>query len=112
MPEWTDDELLAFADEQLDARRAASVEQQLRDDETLRQRVMLLLSARNAGAFTLGDIWRGARVSCHPASAWVAYAQDQIHGALREMMEFHRDVFGCRECQAQCAAAAVTRLVF
>lgn len=55
---FTDAELEAYLDESLDSSRAAEVEQALRSDQHLLERLSMINSRRDAGIHTLGEIWR------------------------------------------------------
>ena len=58
----TNEELLAFLEEQLPAERMAEIEQALRDDEELRQRLASTLRQHDPGAHSVahrtGGQWR------------------------------------------------------
>lgn len=60
--EFTDADLEAYLDEMLDPSDAAEVEQALRDEEALLQRLSHINSRRDAGIHTLGEIWRRNQV--------------------------------------------------
>ena len=66
MADFTDDELLAYADERLCSDRGVLIESTLRGDDQFRHRLMVLLSQRDQGAHTIGEIWRRLRLSCPP----------------------------------------------
>lgn len=55
---FTDAELEAYLDESLDSSRAAEIEQCIRTDELLLQRLSMINGRRDAGVHTLGEIWR------------------------------------------------------
>ena len=56
--EFTNAELEAYLDESLEASRAAEIEAQVRDDESLLQRLSEINGRREAGMHTLGEVWR------------------------------------------------------
>ena len=60
----TNEELLAFLDGQLPAERMAELEQALRVDEELRQRLASAVRQHDPGAHSVGAIWRRRRLSC------------------------------------------------
>jgi macrodomain Ter protein organizer (MatP/YcbG family) len=56
--DFTEAELEAYIEESLDPVRAAQLEQAMREDETLVQKLSFINSRRDAGIHTLGEIWR------------------------------------------------------
>jgi hypothetical protein len=62
---FTEAELEAYIDEELDAARASELESVLRDDQSLQERLAHINARRNSGVHTLGEIWRRQRL-CVP----------------------------------------------
>ena len=60
--DFTEAELEAYIEESLDPNRAAQLEQAIREDEAILQRLSYLNSRRDAGIHTLGEIWRRNQV--------------------------------------------------
>ena len=60
--EFNDAELEAYLDESLESARAAELEQRLREDRVLLQRLSQINHRRDAGIHTLGEIWRRHQV--------------------------------------------------
>lgn len=96
----TDAEILAYLDEMLPAERAASVERDLRDSATLRQRASLLARRRDQGGHTVGEIWRRERLSCLSRSQLGSYLLGALDDAQADYIEFHIRTIGCRICAA------------
>jgi anti-sigma factor RsiW len=96
----TDDDLLAYLDEQLPVPRASAVERELRGSASLRQRAALLIRRRDQGGHTLGEIWRRNRLSCPSRSQLGAYLLDTLDRPERDYLEFHLRTIGCRACTA------------
>ena len=97
---WTDLELTSWLDERLPADRMAALEQQLRDDESLRIRLSRLIRHRDQGGHTVGEIWYRARLSCPTRSELGGYLLGTLDREVSAYMEFHLMTIGCRICRA------------
>ena len=100
---FSDAELLAFLDEALPADRSSELEAALREDESLRERLVQARGRETAGLHSVGAIWRRNRLSC-PIRAELGQV---LLGALSEAeesyLQFHLETVGCRYCQANLA---------
>jgi len=103
MSDFTDEELLAYADECLPGARSAQIETDLRGSEALRQRLAGLLAAADQGGKSLGEIWRRTRLSCPSRATWAGYMEGGIGEGLRQYLTFHLETVGCRFCAANLA---------
>ena len=99
----TDTELLAYLDEALPPAEMARLEQTLRTDASLRQRLTMLAHERDGGGHSLGEIWRRHRLSCPGRAKLGTYLLDALDDATAAYVRFHLDVIGCRPCQANLA---------
>jgi hypothetical protein len=97
---FTDEELLAYADESLPSETCVTIEQSLRDDSSLAQRLKTLLSNRDNEGKSVGDIWRQHRLSCAPRAVLAAYIDNRLGDGLSRHLQFHLESIGCRECSA------------
>lgn len=97
---WTDRELSAWLDEQLAADRMAELEQQLREDESLRSRVAQLIHHRDQGGHSVGEIWQRNGLSCPERSELGGYVLETLPADAAGYIEFHLMTVGCRMCQA------------
>jgi len=97
---WTERELSAWLDEQLSADRMAELEQQLREDESLRSRVAQLIHHRDQGGHTVGEIWQRAGLSCPERSEIGGFLLGTLEAGAANYIEFHVMTVGCRKCQA------------
>ncbi len=97
---FSDDELLAFLDEQLPVQRASSLEESLRSSSDLRQRLAALIRRRDQGGHTIGEIWRRNRVSCPTRATLGSHLLGALDDALSQYVEFHLKTIGCRLCNA------------
>ncbi len=96
----TDDELLAYLDEQLPAERATHIERELRSSPVLRQQAAILIHRRDQGGHTVGEIWRRQRLSCLSRSQLGGYLLGTATDELSDYVEFHLRTVGCRLCEA------------
>ena len=101
--EFTNEELLAYADERLPSERSVLIEQFLRRDRALVERMASLLSQRDQGERSLGQLWRKDRLSCPSRSVWAAYVDGRLGDGLKHYLQFHVETIGCRICAANLA---------
>lgn len=97
---FTDDELLAYLDEQLAVERATSLEQLLRTDEALRQRLAEVIQRRDSGEHSVGEIWRHNRLSCPSRATLGSFVLGVLDDELADYIQFHLETIGCRYCRA------------
>jgi len=100
---FSDAELLAWVDETLALETSARLEAQLRQGPSeLLSRVQRLLANREQTGRTVGEIWQRVRASCPPRALWQAFLAGELGDTVQEYLRLHRDVIGCRYCQANC----------
>ncbi|MCA9051920.1 MAG: hypothetical protein KDA89_24445 [Planctomycetaceae bacterium] len=97
---WTDRELCAWLDEQLSPERMATLEADLRSDESLRTRVAVLIHHRDQGGHSVGEIWQREGLSCPGRSELSGYLLETLEPGASGYVEFHLMTVGCRRCQA------------
>jgi len=100
---FSDAELTAFLDEALPPDRASELESRLRDDETLRKRLIETRGRESAGLHTIGAIWRRNRLSCPSRDELGQYVLGVAEPAAADYIAFHLDRIGCRYCAANLA---------
>jgi len=100
MADFTDDELLAYVDERLSPDFCAAIEHSLRLNSSLGERLKALLSLRDHGDFSVGELWRQHRLSCPPRAVWAAYIDQRLGDGLCQYLRFHVELVGCRVCLA------------
>ncbi len=96
----TNDELLSYLDEMLHVERAAAIEQQLRESESLRQRAADLIRRRDQGGHSVGEVWRRHQLSCPTRSELGSYLLGALGDDELTYIEFHIRTIGCRVCAA------------
>ena len=93
-------DLQAYLDEALPADRMAKIEHALREDETLRQQLAGILTRRDAGVHSVGEIWRRQRLSCPTREEVGSFLLGVLDEAQAAYITFHLEVIGCRLCMA------------
>jgi hypothetical protein len=96
----SDQQLLAYLDESLASELMSSIEQNLRNDAALRERLLAVAGMREAGIHGLGEIWRRQRLSCPNRQQLGSYLLGAIDPGERDYVQFHLQTVGCRLCQA------------
>jgi hypothetical protein len=77
-----------------------AVEAALRADAELTVRLKRIISKRDAGLHSLGDIWRRHRVSCPTREELGTWLLDSLGPEEEDYVRFHLEVVGCRLCKA------------
>ena len=103
---FSDSELAAYLEEDLDAERASALEQALPGDELLLQRLQTIRQQNDSGEHTLGSIWRQQGLSCPSrktlgASAWDPTARTStVHSFPHRNSQVHHLPCRCRRFAA------------
>ncbi len=99
-PRFSDQQLQAYLDEALPTAEMSTVEQRLRDDGELRERLLELAGQREAGVHGLGEIWRRHRLSCPPRTQLGGFLLGTLEAEQQAYVQFHLQHIGCRLCAA------------
>ena len=97
---FTDQQLQAYLDEALSSELMSQIEQALRSNESLRERLVAVAATREAGVHGLGEIWRRHRVSCPTRQQLGSFLLGAIDKAQADYIQFHLTTIQCRYCQA------------
>lgn len=97
---YTDSELSAYLDEDLPQERMAEIEQSLRNDQSLIDRLTAIVGKRDAGLHTLGAIWRRERLSCPSREQLGSFLLEILDDPQADYIRFHLLTIGCRLCNA------------
>ena len=97
--EFSDDDILAWLDEQLPIERMSAIEQALRDSDDLRHRVASISSRRDSGVHSVGEIWRKNRLSCPDRETIGSWLLGVLDDEIERYVDFHVNTVGCRLCQ-------------
>jgi hypothetical protein len=92
--------LLAYLDDALSGERMATLEQSIRTDVELQKRIEVLVSQRDSGMHSLGDIWRRHQLSCPTREQLGSYLLGAMLEQDSKYIEFHIETIGCRFCHA------------
>jgi anti-sigma factor RsiW len=97
---FTDAQLIAFLDEELEPSLSSRVESALRDDPELRQQLTILRGQNLAGLHTIGAIWRRHRLTCPDRNQLSQYLDGKLSLPDTEYIDFHVREIHCRVCNA------------
>ncbi len=100
---FTPAELEAYLDEALPAEEMARIEKAAREDRALARQLALLHSRRGRRAHTLGEIWRGRRLTCPTREQLGGLLLGTLPEEHARYIAFHVETVGCRYCQANLA---------
>jgi hypothetical protein len=98
--EFSNAELEAYLEEALAAEQMAAVEDALRHDEALQQRLVAINGQRDAGLHSVGEIWRRHRLSCPTREQLGSYLLGVLLKDPADYVKFHVEEIGCRYCSA------------
>jgi hypothetical protein len=96
----TDPVLLAYLEESLASEVMAKIEEALRNDAALRERLANLIAKRESGVHSVGDIWRRNRLSCPTREELGSYLLGAMMDDAADYIRFHLERIGCRYCLA------------
>lgn len=97
---FSDSELEAYLDEELPADEMVNIEQAVRNDPVLIQRLVEINQRRDSGMHTLGEVWRRHRLSCPTREQLGSYLLEATSAEVANYIYFHLTEVGCRYCQA------------
>lgn len=93
-------ELAAYLDEALPAEAMAAVESAVRGDPQLTAQLVEIISQRDAGQHSLGEIWRRHRLSCPTREQLGSFELGISSDEEAAFITFHVETTGCRYCRA------------
>lgn len=97
---FSDAELFAYLDEDLEAERMTDIERELRADPDLLKRLTALRANTNAGHHSLGAIWRSHHASCPSREDLGNFLLGIMPPDQEAFVKVHLEINGCRRCQA------------
>ncbi|CAN0367248.1 unnamed protein product, partial [Ectocarpus sp. 4 AP-2014] len=80
--------------------RIAVIEAALREDDTLREQLATLVSGRDAGLHSLGEVWRRRRLTCPTREQLGSHLLCVLPEGVGGYVAFHLEVVECRWCNA------------
>ena len=99
----SDEQLVAYLQEELPLADLARVERALRSSEPLARRAARLAMRRDLACHDIGAIWRSERLSCPDRSELGQYLLGTLPADRAEYISFHFRSLGCRYCAANLA---------
>lgn len=97
---YSDAELQSYLDEAAAPERMAAIETALREEESLRIRLADLVSARDAGLHSLGEVWRRRRLTCPTREQLGSHLMGILPTDQADYVTFHIEIVECRWCAA------------
>jgi hypothetical protein len=98
--QFTDAELGAFLDEGLPSEKMTAIEEALRGDDELQERLSAINGRRDAGVHSLGEIWRRHRLSCPTREHLGSFLLGVLPRNAADYVKFHVEIVQCRYCAA------------
>ena len=92
---FTDAELEAYLDESLDSTRATEIEEAIKSDADLLQRLSVINGRRDAGVHTLGEIWRRNQIGVPTAEVMGNYLLGVLEDEQAEYIKFRLEQLKC-----------------
>ena len=90
-------QLEAYLDEDLDAGMMSNIEVALREDTQLLNSLSTILET---GVHSVGSVWRRASITCPSREAIADGLLGILDDDYKDYIHFHINVVGCRLCQA------------
>jgi len=98
--DFTNAELEAYLDEALPVERMTAIEEALRQDAALQQRLAATNGRRDAGVHSVGEIWRRHRLSCPSREQLGSFLLGVLPADAADYVKFHVESIECRYCAA------------
>jgi hypothetical protein len=100
MTEITRETLRAYIDDALTDAELSRVEQALRESESLRGQLKLVMNERDRGEHSVGAVWRRARLSCPTREQIGSFLLQALDPDFQDYVEFHLRTVACPYCLA------------
>ncbi len=98
--EYTVSELESYLDEALSPGEMGEIEQAVREQPELLQKLSQIIARRDAGVHSLGEVWRRHRLSCPTREQLGSFLLGVLDDEQIEYIRFHIETVGCRFCNA------------
>ncbi len=95
--------LEGYLDDGLADGEIAQVERALRESESLRRLLRVIIQERDRGEHSVGAIWRRQRLSCPTREQLGSYLLQALDSGLQDYVEFHLRTVACPFCLANVA---------
>ena len=107
--EFTQADLEAYLDEALPPEEMGQIEDHLRNNPEMGERLIAIHGRRDAGVHTLGEIWRRHRLTCPSREQLTLYLDDKVGKEQGEYITFHLEEIHCRLCVASYEDIRISR---
>jgi hypothetical protein len=97
------EQLDGYLDDSLSDADTAKVEQALRESESLRKTLRLLMQERDRGEHSVGAIWSRERLTCPSREQLGSYLLKALDSGYQDYVDFHLHMIGCAFCLANLA---------
>jgi len=98
--DFTSAELEAYLDELLPIERMTAIEEALRKNAALAERLAATNGRRDAGVHSVGEIWRRHRLSCPSREQLGSFLLGVLSADAADYVKFHVETIECRCCAA------------
>ena len=102
-------DLEAYLDEALPPDDMAAIEDVLRNNPELGQKLVAIHGRRDAGVHTLGEIWRRHRITCPSRQQLTLYLDNKLGEEETSYIKFHLEEVHCRLCVASYEDICIAR---
>ena len=96
-------DLESYLDEALPGEAMSKIEEALRCDPALVERLGKIIGRRDAGIHSLGEIWRRGRISCPAREELGSFLLGVLPEQTAAHITFHLETVACRYCAANLA---------
>jgi hypothetical protein len=103
MSKITREQLHGYLEDSLSEAETAQVEQSLRQSESLRRMLGIIMEERSRGEHSIGAIWCRERLSCPTREQLGSYLLRVLESAQQDYIEFHLHATACSFCFANLA---------
>ncbi|MEL0095423.1 MAG: hypothetical protein VW875_06210 [Planctomycetaceae bacterium] len=101
--EFSDTDLAAYLEEDLDANKASKLEATLINDKHLQDRLHTIRLQIAVGEHSLGSIWRQNNLGCPSRKTLGGYLLGILPNDQKLFIQSHIEIRGCLTCQANLA---------
>lgn len=102
-------DLEAYLDEALPPEEMAAIEEAMRNDDAVREKLAMIHGRRDAGIHTLGEIWRRYRLTCPSREQLVLFLDERLSDEESAYVSFHLEQIHCRLCVASFEDISISR---
>ncbi len=109
MSDITQSDLEAYLDEALPPEEMAVIEDAMRENPEMGERLIAIHGRRDAGVHTLGEIWRRHRLTCPSREQLILFIDGKLGEEESDYLKFHLEQIHCRLCVASCEDIRISR---